>query len=57
VAKKDVDLQVGQKNSNVDKTLYWYYYEAVFVYFHMQLPGAVEDLTISSSILTSLYLW
>ncbi|XDV26260.1 hypothetical protein PO909_030018 [Leuciscus waleckii] len=39
------DLQVGRKISNADMTLYRYYCEAILVYRHMQLPGAVEDFT------------
>lgn len=61
VAKSDVlriqrDLQVGRELSNTDRTLYRYYCEALLVFVHMQRPGAVEALTVSSSILTSLNL-
>jgi len=50
------DLQVGRKISSADMTFYRYYCEAVLVFKHLQLPGAVEDFTVSSSNVMSLYL-
>lgn len=60
VAKPDVlriqrDLQVGRELSNTDQTLYRYYCEALLVFVHMQRPRAVEAMTVSSSIVTSLH--
>ncbi len=39
--------------TNVEKTLYRYYCEAILIFRHHQCPGAVEGLTVSSSILAS----
>uniref|UniRef100_A0A8C1S358 Si:dkey-23a23.2 n=1 Tax=Cyprinus carpio TaxID=7962 RepID=A0A8C1S358_CYPCA len=39
------NLLMGKKVSNTEKTLYRYYCEALLVFRHMQLPGAVEGLT------------
>ncbi|XP_067266650.1 uncharacterized protein [Chanodichthys erythropterus] len=44
------DLVGGKVLSNTDMTLYRYYCEALLVYRHMQRPGAVEGLTVSSSV-------
>ncbi|XP_059364909.1 uncharacterized protein si:dkey-23a23.2 [Carassius carassius] len=39
------NLLIGKKVSNAEKMLYRYYCEALLVFRHMQLPGAVEGLT------------
>lgn len=55
VAKPDFlrihgDLLKRKELSNTEKTLYRYYCEALLVFRHMQRPGTVEALTVSSSV-------
>ena len=39
--------------SDSEKTTFRYYCEAVMVFRHFQLPGAVEGMTVSASSLTA----
>lgn len=59
LAKSDVlriqrNMDKDKEGPRTDKTLYWYFCEALLVFKHIQCPQAMEALTVSSYILMSI---